>query len=175
MDVLKGAAGLFDAIPYAPVALFVRLVAAHPFFVSGQTKIDGPTVGGKPFGWDLTMQIPLALRDSTVALFEDEYRVPLLPPDFAAHLTAGLEFVLPVLLVLGLATRVSALALLGMTLVIQFFIYPDAWWSVHAYWTALLCVIVSKGPGALSIDHSISRRRLGGARESMISTHATPT
>ena len=157
MNAFSTAARFFDAIPYAPVALFLRLVAARPFFVSGQTKIDGPTIGGKIFGWDLTMQIPLALNDSTVALFEDEYKIPLLSPDFAAHLTAGLEFVLPILLALGLATRFSALALLGMTLVIQFFIYPDAWWSVHAYWVALLLALMSRGPGALSIDRLISR------------------
>jgi putative oxidoreductase len=150
---------MFDAIPYAPVALFLRVVAAHPFFISGQTKIEGPTIGAKIFGWDLTMQIPLTLRDATTALFEDEYKLPLIPPDIAAHLTAGLEFLLPILLALGLATRFSAFVLLAMTMVIQVFIYPDAWWSVHAYWAALLCALISKGPGAISLDALLSARR----------------
>lgn len=150
---------MFDAIPYAPVALFLRVVAAHPFFVSGQTKIEGPTIGAKIFGWDLTMQIPLTLRDATIALFEEEYKLPLISPDIAAHLTAGLEFLLPIMLAVGLATRLSAVALLGMTMVIQFFIYPDAWWSVHAYWAALLCALISKGPGAISLDEFLSTRR----------------
>jgi putative oxidoreductase len=101
----------------------------------------------------------LTLRDATIALFEDEYKLPLISPDIAAHLTAGLEFFLPVVLALGLATRISAFALLAMTMVIQFFIYPDAWWSVHAYWAALLCALISKGPGAISIDALLSARR----------------
>lgn len=159
MNLLNWSDRMFDAIPYAPVALFLRVVAAHPFFVSGQTKIEGPTIGATIFGWDMTMQIPLTLRDATIALFEDEYKLPLISPDIAAHLTAGLEFLLPILLALGLATRLSAFVLLAMTIVIQIFIYPDAWWSVHAYWAALLCVMISKGPGAFSMDHFLSARR----------------
>jgi putative oxidoreductase len=158
MDAAKWCGRIFNSIPDAPVALFLRIVAAHPFFISGQTKIEGPTIGGKIFGWDLTMQLPFALRDSTIPLFEDEYKLPLLSPDVAAHLTAGLEFLLPIMLALGFATRLSAFALLGMTMVIQFFVYPDAWWSVHAYWAALLSAVISRGPGALSLDRLFVRQ-----------------
>jgi putative oxidoreductase len=161
VSLLKWSDRIFDAIPYAPVALFLRVVAAHPFFVSGQTKIEGPTIGATILGWDMTMQLPLTLRDATIALFENEYKLPLISPGVAAHLTAGVEFLLPIMLAVGLATRLSAVALLAMTMVIQFFIYPDAWWSVHAYWAALLCALISKGPGTISLDHLLSARGRG--------------
>jgi putative oxidoreductase len=147
-----------DAIPYSLIALFLRIVAAHPFFVSGQTKIEGPTVGGEIFGLDMSFQIPTAIRDATFALFADEYKVPLIPPTVAAYLVSGLEFVLPLLLLMGLLTRLSAFVLLMMTLVIQIFVYPDAWWTVHAYWAAILIVLIARGPGAISLDHLLFRR-----------------
>ncbi len=158
MGLSKWSDRIFDLIPYAPVALLLRIVAAHPFFVSGQTKIEGPTIGGKILGWELSLQLPFALRDSTIALFENEYKLPVISPEVAAHLTAGLEFLLPIMLALGLATRLSAFALLGMTVVIQLFVYPDAWWNVHAYWVALLSAIISRGPGALSLDRLFCAR-----------------
>ena len=119
--------GLFDRIPYALVAVFARIVAAHPFFASGQTKIDGPTFGGVFHGLDLTFKFPISLRDAAFTLFEEEHKLPLIPPDLAATLATIAENLLPVLLVLGLATRLSALGLLVMTVVIQFFVYPDAY------------------------------------------------
>lgn len=149
---------MLDAVPYAIVAVFLRIVAARPFFVSGQTKIEGPTIGREVFGIDLSMTIPTSLREAAVDLFADEYKLPYISPEHAAYLTAGLEFLLPALLVLGLCTRLSALGLLAITLVIQFFVYPDAWWSTHAYWVALLLVIIVLGPGTLSLDHIIFRR-----------------
>jgi len=149
--------GLFDRIPYALVAVFARIVAAHPFFASGQSKIDGPAFGGVFHGLDLTFKFPISLRDAAFTLFEEEHKLPLIPPDLAATLATIAENLLPVLLVLGLATRLSALGLLVMTLVIQFFVYPDAWWTAHAYWAALLIVLIARGPGALSIDHLLAR------------------
>ncbi|WP_292533773.1 DoxX family protein [Methylocystis sp.] len=158
MDIIRTTARWLDEIPYSLIALFLRIVAAHPFFVSGQTKIEGPTVGGEIFGVDLSFQIPTAIRDSTFALFADEYKLPLISPTVAAYAASAVEFVLPLLLVIGLLTRLSALGLLTMTIVIQIFVYPDAWWTVHAYWAALLVVLLARGPGAISLDHLLFRR-----------------
>ncbi|KAF2989865.1 DoxX family protein [Methylocystis sp. MJC1] len=146
-----------DAIPYSLLALVLRFVVGRPFFLSGQTKIEGPTFGGEYFGYDMTFQIPTSLRDSTLTLFENDYKLPFLSPESAALLTAGLEFILPVMLMLGLAARFSALGLLVMTLVIQFFVYPDAWWTVHVYWVTILSVLIARGPGKVSFDHLLFR------------------
>ncbi|HTO79103.1 MAG TPA: DoxX family membrane protein [Methylocystis sp.] len=146
---------------YSLVALFVRIVAAHPFFASGQTKVDGPQIGATLLGQELSYTLPTSIKDSTFALFAQEYKVPLLSPDIAAYLATAMESVLPILLVLGLLTRLSALGLLAMTLVIQIFVFPDAWWTVHAYWAALLLVLIARGPGALSLDRLLFR---GGDR-----------
>ena len=150
--------GYCDLIPYALIAVFVRIIVAHTFFVSGQTKIEGPTIGGPLLGLDLIFQIPIAIRDATFILFENDYKVPLLSPNFAAYLATFAEHVLPALLFLGLFGRFSALALLGMTLIIQFFVYPDAWWTAHSYWCGLLLVIIARGPGALSLDQLLWKR-----------------
>jgi putative oxidoreductase len=132
-------------IPDAPVQLFARLAIAPVFWLSGRTKVDG---------WEI--------KDTTFFLFRHEYQVPLLPPDLAAYMATAAEHALPILLVIGLATRFAALGLLGMTFVIQVFVYPEAW-SLHALWAAVLLVIVARGPGAWSLDHWIARRT--GARE----------
>lgn len=112
---------------------------ASVFFLSGRTKVEGL----------------LSITPGTYELFRSEYALPLLPPELAAHLATYAEHLFPLLLVLGLATRLSALALLGMTLVIEVFVYPDAW-STHLSWAALLLVLVGRGAGAWSLD-----RRLG--------------
>jgi putative oxidoreductase len=148
---------LLDAIPYALVALFARIVVAHAFFASGQTKVEGPVIGGEVAGLDLTVIIPTHIRDSAFTLFAEEYKVPVLPSGLSTYLATFAEHLLPVLLFLGLASRFSALGLIGMTTVIQIFVYRDAWWTVHAYWLGLLLVIVAQGPGALSLDHLIAR------------------
>lgn len=124
------------ALPPALLLLLARLSVATVFWRSGRTKVEGL----------------LTLKDSTYQLFEYEYNLPLLPPDLAAQLATLGEHLFPVLLVAGLATRLSALGLLGMTAVIQFFVYPDAW-PVHLGWVALLLPLVARGGGALSLDH----------------------
>lgn len=164
MRVFYRLAELLDAIPYALIALFLRIVAARPFFASGQTKIEGPTIGREVFGIDLSATIPTSLRDAAIDLFADEYKLPFISPELAAYLTASTEFLLPVLLVLGLMSRLSALGLLAITLVIQFFVYPDAWWTAHAYWVALLLVLITRGPGVVSLDRLLFPRELSRAR-----------
>ena len=158
MNMTKRIAAWLDAIPYSVIALLLRVVAAHPFFVSGQTKIEGPTIGREIYGLDLTIQIPTAIRSATFTLFADELRLPFLSPNVAAYVTTGMEFVLPLLLMLGLLSRLSALGLLAITMVIQIFVYPDAWWTAHAYWAALLIVLIARGAGAISLDRLIFRK-----------------
>jgi putative oxidoreductase len=130
---------LVNAIPYWVVALVTRISIAGVFWQSGQTKVDG---------WHLT--------DAAIELFRSEYRLPLIDPALAAQLAALAEHVFPVLLVIGLATRFAAIALLIMTLVIQVFVYPDAW-PTHGTWAACFLILITRGPGLLSLDHLIAR------------------
>jgi putative oxidoreductase len=124
------------AVPDWLLPLIGRLGIAGVFFLSGRTKVEGL----------------LTLTPGTYALFEDEYHVPLIPPDVAAHLATYSEHLFSILLVLGLFTRLSAAALLGMTLVIQTFVYPDAW-PTHLSWAAILLPLIARGGGGLSLDH----------------------
>jgi putative oxidoreductase len=133
--------GWLERVPYALLALPLRLAVATVFWNSGTTKLAN---------WDATLQ-----------LFEDEYKVPLLPPDVAAHLGAAIELTTPVLLVLGFLTRPAALVLLGMTTIIEVFVYPQAW-PTHIQWAAMLLVLLCRGAGNLSLDHWLARR-FGGA------------
>lgn len=129
-----------ERVPYALTALLSRFAVASVFWRSGQTKVSG-----------------LHIREETFVLFRDEYKVPLLPPDVAAYISTIGEHVFPVLLVIGLASRISAVGLLVMTMVIQLFVFPDGW-PDHILWVALLVQIISRGPGAISIDHLIWNR-----------------
>jgi len=117
------------------LSLVARLGVASVFFLSGRTKVDGL----------------LHITDGTYSLFADEYALPLIPSDIAAHLATYSEHLFSILLVLGLFTRLSALAFLGMTLVIEIFVYPDAW-STHLSWAGLLLLILAKGGGRFSLD-----------------------
>jgi len=118
------------------LAVAARLALAAIFFLSGRTKVDGL----------------LTVNDSAYTLFRDEYKVPLIPPEFAAHMATYAEHLLPILLVLGLFTRFAALALFGMTLVIQIFVYPAAW-PTHLSWAALMLYLMTRGGARLSLDH----------------------
>jgi putative oxidoreductase len=97
------------------------------------------------------------VTDTTVYLFETEYKLPFIDPWLAAHMSAIAEHLFPILLVIGLASRLSALALLGMTLVIELFVYPDAW-PIHGTWAACLLIIMAHGPGIVSLDYLLSKR-----------------
>ena len=141
IDILEKCRALAERIPYSLVALVARLAVANVFWRSGQTKDEGFFV----------------IKENTFFLFAEEYKVPLLPPDLAAYLATISEHVFPVLLVLGLASRLSALALLFMTSVIQVFVYPDGW-PEHILWAACLLLILARGPGAISLDHPIWNR-----------------
>lgn len=131
-DLFARARNRLEAVPYALLALPLRLALATVFWNSGTTK--------------------LANWDTAVALFTDEYRLPLLPPELAAYIAASIELSMPVMLVLGLLTRPAAAVLLGMTTVIELFVYPQAW-PTHIQWAAMLLVLLCRGAGALSLDH----------------------
>src|SRR5262249_49997766 len=134
---------VLDALGHFPLSIpqfLLRLSIGAVFWHSGMTKI--------------------ASWDTTLALFRDEYMVPIVPPELAAGLAATIELTCPVLLVLGLATRLATLPMLGMTLVIEVFVYPEQWVE-HLMWASILVLILTRGPGVLSVDHLISRRFLG--------------
>jgi putative oxidoreductase len=143
---MKSTLGLRDAwnriaqklnglISHNLLAVIARFSIASLFLLSGRTKVDG---------W-------LHVTDGAIELFRDEYRLPLLSPDLAAHISAYAEHLFPALLVLGLLTRLSAVALLGMTSVIEIFVYPDAW-PTHLSWAGLLLYLVARGAGSISVD-----------------------
>lgn len=133
---LVGSVRLIERLlPLDLLTLIVRVAIAAVFFLSGRTKVEGL----------------LTITDSTYYLFAEEYRVPLVPSDIAAHLATYSEHLFPILIVLGLATRLSALALLGMTVVIEVFVYPLGW-PTHLLWAALLLYLVRFGAGAFSLD-----------------------
>jgi putative oxidoreductase len=127
---------LLDGVPYTLLALPLRAAVATIFWNSAMAK--------------------LANWDTTIELFTEEYKVPLLSPEIAANLALSIELTTPVLLVLGLLTRATALVLLGMTAVIEIFVYPLAW-PTHIQWAAMLLVLLCRGAGKLSIDHLMSQ------------------
>lgn len=145
--------GLFGRIPNSVIAFLARFSMAAVFWNSGQTKVEGFAVN--LVTGEFTLGLP-RLSESAVALFQDEYKLPFIPPDIAAPMAAFAEHLFPVLLLIGLATRLSAMGLLGMTLVIQLFVYPGAY-ATHGTWAALLLYLMARGPGVLSVDHWIAR------------------
>ena len=129
-------------LPDALLLLVARLGIAAVFFQSGRTKVEGF----------------LSIKPSTYDLFASEYRLPLIPSEWAARLATTAEHLFPLLLVLGLSTRISALALLGMTTVIEIFVYPDAW-PTHLSWAALLLPLAVRGGSKWSLDQLLRQRR----------------
>ena len=129
-----------DSIPHWLLAVIARVGVATVFWRSARTKVDG-----------------FSIKDSTFFLFENEYALPLIPPEFAAYMATIAEHVFPILLVVGLASRLSAAALLLMTIVIQVFVYPSAW-PVHILWVMGLAYVIGRGPGPLALDHLVAKR-----------------
>lgn len=135
----QGAAGWLDRLGRVPLAihqLLFRLGVASVFFKAGMVKVSS---------WE-----------STVALFRDEYRVPFFPPELAATMAATFELGCSTLLIIGLASRLATLPLLGMIATIQLFVYPDAW-SEHLVWGSILVFLLTRGPGQISLDHVVAR------------------
>ena len=129
----------YDTLVSTPARIFI----AATFLLSGRTKVDGF----------------LSVSQSAFFLFEYEYSLPVISPRLAAYLATYAEHLFPILLIVGLGSRLSAAALLGMTLVIEIFVYPDAW-STHLLWASALSFIIFRGPGQLSVDHWLRTRYL---------------
>jgi putative oxidoreductase len=136
-EMLEKGRDLAERIPYSLIALASRFAVADVFWRSARTKVNG-----------------FSIREETFYLFREEYKVPLLPPDLAAYFSTIGEHVFSVLLIVGLASRLSALGLFGMTLVIQLFVVPGGW-PEHVLWLSLLTLIIARGPGAISVDHLV--------------------
>ncbi len=127
------------------VLLLARIALAGVFWRSGRSKVTDGSL--------------FEISEATRYLFEYEYAGVPLPPELTAPLATAGEHLFPALLVVGLATRLSAGALLAMTLVIQFFVYPEAWWTTHILWVALTAVLIVRGGGVLSLDAIVARWR----------------
>tara|TARA_R110002110_G_scaffold314364_2_gene527544 strand:+ start:2097 stop:2579 length:483 start_codon:yes stop_codon:yes gene_type:complete len=131
---------LFERIPASFIALMMRGAIFLIFFLSARTKVDGF----------------MTMKQSTFYLFQNEYALPFLPYKIGAYMATFNEHVFSILVLIGLATRFSSLVLLGMTLVIEIFVYPDAY-VVHLSWAAMLVYLLARGPGTLSLDHLIKK------------------
>ena len=154
MKMIRAASDRIDKtaakVPAWFVSLLTRIAIAGVFWRSVQTKIAGWDFFGQSWKfWNLS--------ESTFLLFKHEYNVPLLSANLAAYLATFGEFFLSIAIVLGILTRLSAVGLLIMTAVIQFFVYPDAW-NVHILWAALLFYLIKHGGGALSIDNLLHKK-----------------
>ena len=130
----------YDTLISTPARVFMAVT----FWLSGRTKVDGL----------------LSVNQSAFFLFEYEYSLPVISPRLAAYLATYAEHLFPLLLIVGLGSRLSAGALLIMTAVIQLFVYPGAW-STHLLWASALAFIIFRGPGQLSMDHWLRRRLIG--------------
>jgi putative oxidoreductase len=140
-EYLEKGRNLAERIPYSFIAFLSRIAIADIFWRSGQTKVNG-----------------FSIREETFYLFREEYKVPLLPPNVAAYLSTIGEHVFPILLVVGFASRFSALSLFFMTLVIQLFVVPGGW-PEHILWFSIQLLIVARGPGAISLDYLLWNRQ----------------
>src|SRR5581483_9012898 len=129
---VRAAYDRLGSLPLSVLQLMARFSMAVIFWRSGQAKLAN---------WDLTLQ-----------LFANEYKVPVLPPEIAAPMAAAVELSCPILLVLGLFTRLATLPMIGMTLVIQIFVYPMSW-ADHLVWMTMLLLLLSRGAGVISLDH----------------------
>ena len=138
-------AWISSRLPESLALLVTRVALAGIFWRSGRTKVEEGTA--------------LTISDTTYFLFEHEYTGLPLPVDLAVPLATYAEHAFPILLVAGLFTRFAALSLLIMTLVIQFFVYPDAWWATHILWVAMAAILVSRGGGLFSLDALLASRR----------------
>ncbi len=152
--LLHSVHSMMGHLPNTLLAFIARFSIAAVFWKSGQTKIEGLAIDIVSGTFELGMP---RLSDNAVFLFKEEYKLPLLSPELGATMAALGEHILPIFILLGLATRLSALGLLGMTMVIQLFVYPDAY-ATHGTWAAVLLYLMAHGPGKLSLDAWIASR-----------------
>ena len=142
-DIIKKLIAMISgSVPEGIALLFTRVALAGIFWRSARTKVEDGS-------W-------LQMSDTTVFLFREEYGMPY--PEITGLLATYAEHFLPILIVLGLFTRIGAAGLLGMTLVIQFFVYPEAWWQTHIIWVALAGILIVRGGGMFSLDRLIGHK-----------------
>ncbi|CAO1649938.1 DoxX family protein [Parasphingorhabdus sp. NYA22] len=142
-DMIKKLIAMISgSVPEGIALLFTRVALAGIFWRSARTKVEDGS-------W-------LQMSDTTVFLFREEYGMPY--PEITGLLATYAEHFLPILIVLGLFTRIGAAGLLGMTLVIQFFVYPEAWWQTHIIWVALAGMLIVRGGGMFSLDRLIGHK-----------------
>ena len=148
IQLIRSLLARLESVPYWVNGLICRLAIAGVFWRSGQTKVhDG-----------------FVISDSTYDLFRTEYKIPLLPPETAAVAATISEHLFSALLVIGLASRLSAGALFVMTLVIEIFVYPESW-PDHLMWASAMIYVILRGPGLVSVDHLIRRRFVSPGHE----------
>ncbi len=139
-------------VPYAVVALGLRLIMARIFFLDGQSRIVGPQLPVDIYNFHWAVTLPFNIKAETFTAFATQFAPLPVPPLFAAYLVSYAEFILPIMLVVGLGSRIAAFGMLIMTAVIQIYVMPEALWTTQIYWFAILTVLLSQGPGALSLD-----------------------
>jgi putative oxidoreductase len=142
-SIIQSLTNLMKLTPHSLIAVLGRISIGLVFWNSARTKV---------VGWNV-----FNVNENTLTLFQEEYKLPIIPPEIAALMAQLAEHTFSVLLIIGLATRFSALALFGMVLVIQIFVYPDAY-VVHGTWAAILLMLAKYGPGKISLDHFIAKR-----------------
>ena len=152
-NLLDSLDGIFKKIPESLVLFVARFSLAAVFWLSAQTKVEGFAINLMSMTFHLDWP---RITDSTYFLFEYEYALPLLPPTIAAVLATFAEHILAIFILLGLLTRYAAFGLAIMTLVIQIFVYPDAY-ATHGIWLSICLLLMSKGGGNLSVDHLLGR------------------
>jgi putative oxidoreductase len=142
INLIRKAISLMELFPYSLIALMGRLSVGLVFWNSARTKVEG---------WDI-----FHVNEGTLQLFTEEYKLPIIPPYVAALMAQLAEHTFSILIIIGLATRFSALALCLMTLVIEIFVYPDAY-VLHGTWATVLLMLVKFGAGNLSVDQLITQ------------------
>ncbi len=154
-SAIDGFVSACSFVPYALVALALRIVMARVFFLDGQTRVEGPHLAYSFHGFGASVILPMQVKAETLFTFITQYAALPVPGAIAAYLVGYAEFSLPLMLVMGFGTRIAALGLLIMTAMIQVFVMPQALWTTHVYWALLLLVLLSLGPGKISLDHAI--------------------
>jgi putative oxidoreductase len=152
--LVDGFVSVCSLVPFALVALALRLLMARVFFFDGQTRITGSLLSVDLYNFNFSMILPMQVKAETFNAFLTAYPPLMVPPAIAAYALTYAEFILPVLLVIGFATRFAALGLLIVT-AMQFYLMPSGLWTAQVYWAGILLVLLSRGAGQLSIDHII--------------------
>lgn len=142
-------------IPYAVLALALRVMMAKVFFFDGQGLIEGPRYSLDIQGFNFSVLVPTQIKGDAISALAAAHPLLPLPPVATGYLLGYAEFILPIMLVIGFGTRFAALGLLLVTAIIQLYAAPEMLWTVHIYWAAILAVLVSQGPGQVSLDHIV--------------------